>query len=63
MRRKGGDRPGPFDGAYLGHRYRTEFEMTEVPAAVRRFAFPIIAAAGRLLGLHRRFGDAPEPIG
>ena len=62
MRRKGGDRPGLFDGAYLGLRYRSEFEMTEVPAPVRRLLFPAIAAAGRLLGLHRRFADAPEPI-
>ena len=62
MRRKGRDRPGLFDGAYLGHRYRSEFEMTEVPVPVRRLVFPAIAVAGRLLGLHRRFADAPEPI-
>ena len=62
MRRGGGDRPGLFDGAYLGHRYRSEFEMVDVPAPVRRLLFPVIAAAGRLLGLHRRFPDAPEPV-
>lgn len=62
MRRRGGDRPGLFDGAYLGHRYRSEFALTEVPAPIRRLVFPVIAGAGRLLGLHRRFGDAPEPL-
>ena len=62
MRRKGGDRPGLFDGAYLGHRYRSEFEMTEIPKPVRRLLFPVIATGGRLLGLHRRFANAPEPI-
>ncbi|MDQ4025833.1 MAG: cupin domain-containing protein [Actinomycetota bacterium] len=62
MRRKGGDRPGLFDGAYLGHRYRREFEMTEIPAAVRRLVFPVVAAVGRLLGRHRRFADAPDPV-
>ena len=62
MRRNGGDRPGLFDGAYLGHRYRTEFAMTEIPAPVRRFVFPVIAAVGRLLGRHRRFAGAPEPV-
>jgi quercetin dioxygenase-like cupin family protein len=62
MRRSGGDRPGLFDAAYLGHRYRSEFAMTEIPAPVRRFLFPVIAAAGRLRGLHRRFADAPEPV-
>jgi quercetin dioxygenase-like cupin family protein len=63
MRRRGGDRPAFFDGAYLGHHYRSEFELTEVPTPVRRLVFPVIAAAGRLLGLHRRFVDAPEPVG
>lgn len=63
MRRKGGDRPGLFDGAYLGRRYRDEFEMTEVPAPIRRLELPVVAAAGRLLRLHRRrFADAPEPV-
>ena len=62
MRRKGGDRPGFFDSAYLSHRYRSEFEMTEIPAPVRRLVFPVVAAAGRLFGMHRRFADAPEPV-
>jgi succinyl-CoA synthetase beta subunit len=35
--------------------------MTEIPAPVRRLVFPAVAAAGRLLGLHRRFADAPQP--
>jgi quercetin dioxygenase-like cupin family protein len=62
MRRNGRDRPGLFDGAYLSQRYRHEFEMTEVPAPVRRLVFPVIAAVGRLLGKHRRFAGAPEPV-
>ena len=62
MRRKGGDRPAFFDGAYLGHRDHRKFEMIEVPVPVRRLVFPAVAAAGRLLGLHRRFADAPGPV-
>jgi hypothetical protein len=62
MRRHGGTRPGIFDAAYLSHRYRSEFEMLEAPAPVRRFGFPLIAAAGTLLGWHRRFAGAPEPL-
>ncbi len=58
----GGRRPRFFDGAYLSHRYRSEFALTDIPAPVRRFVFPLVAAAGRLLGLHRRFPDAPEPV-
>jgi quercetin dioxygenase-like cupin family protein len=61
-RRNGGKRPGLFDAAYLSHRYRSEFEMLEVPAPVRRLVFPVVAAAGRLLGLQRRFAGAPEPV-
>lgn len=62
MKRNGGKRPGIFDTAYLSHRYRSEFEMLEVPKPVRRLVFPAIAAVGRLFGLHRRFADAPEPV-
>ena len=62
MRRKGGDRPGPFDAAYLSHRYHSEFEMTELPKPVRRLVFPVIAAVGGRLGLARRFADAPPPV-
>lgn len=62
MRRAGGNRPGLFDGAYLGRRYRSEFEMTEIPTPVRRLLFPVVAAVGSLFGLDRRFADAPDPV-
>lgn len=61
-KRHGGKRPGVFDAAYLSHRYRTEFEILEAPAPVRRIVFPAIACVGRLLGRHRRFAGAPEPM-
>ena len=61
MKPNGGKRPGIFDAAYLSHRYRSEFEMLEAPAPVRRLVFPVIAAVGTLFGLHRRFAGAPEP--
>lgn len=63
LRRAGGKRPGVFDAAYLSFRYRHEFAITEVPAPVRRFVFPVIFVAGRLLGRHRRFAGAPQPLG
>ena len=61
-RRNGGARPDPFEAAFLMHRYRSEFTLTEIPGAVRRFVFPIQVAVGRLLGRYRRYADAPEPI-
>ena len=58
----GGQRPRTFDAAYLMTRYRSEFTMSEIPAPVRRGLFPVLAAAGRLFGLGRRFAGAPEPV-
>ena len=60
--RNGGERPGMLDVAYLSHRYRTEFEMLEVPKPVRRIVFPVIAAVAGLLGRRKRYADAPEPV-
>jgi hypothetical protein len=60
--REHGGRPGFFEGAFLAHQYRTEFEMMEIPHAVKRFVFPVVVALGRLLGRYRKYGDAPEPI-
>lgn len=62
MKRHGGKRPGIFDAAYLSQRYRSEFEILEAPAPVRRLVFPMIVAVGTLFGLHRRFAGAPEPV-
>ena len=62
MKRSGGARPDPFDAAFLMQRYRREVTMVEIPAAVRRFVFPLQVAVGRLLGKYRRYADAPEPV-
>ena len=61
-RRHGGERPGIFDAAYLTRRYSNEFGMMAIPRPVQRFLFPVIVAVGRVLGWHRRFADAPEPV-
>jgi quercetin dioxygenase-like cupin family protein len=61
-RANGGNRPRLFDAAYLLSRYRTEFGMAEIPTPVQRVVFPIVVGIGRLVGLHRRFADAPEPV-
>ena len=60
--RRGGGRPNPFDAAYLLGRYRNEFALGAIPAPVRVLAFPIMRAAGRLLGRDRRYADAPPPV-
>jgi quercetin dioxygenase-like cupin family protein len=62
MKRNGGTRPDPFEAAFLIRRYRSEFAMFEIPAAVQRFVFPLQVAVGRLLGKYRKYADAPEPV-
>ena len=61
-KRSGKARPDPFDAAFLLRRYRGEFTLLEVPAAVQRFLFPIQVAVGRLLVRYGRYADAPEPM-
>lgn len=62
QQRNGGARPGRFDIAYLMTRYRSEFTMLVIPRPVQVVLFPILFAAGKLLGKHGRFADAPEPV-
>jgi quercetin dioxygenase-like cupin family protein len=62
MKRSGGHRPDPFDAAFLTRRYRSEFAMTEIPAPVQSLLFPVIVAAGRLLGKYKKYAHAPEPV-
>jgi uncharacterized cupin superfamily protein len=60
--RRNGGRPSLFDIAFLSTRYRSEYEMLEVPAAVQRILFPLVVTIGRLLGKYGRYADAPEPV-
>lgn len=62
VKRSGGQRPDPFDAAFLLRRYRTEFAMAGIPAPVQRFVFPFQVAVGTALGRYRRFADSPVPI-
>ncbi|MGH7459509.1 MAG: cupin domain-containing protein [Longimicrobiales bacterium] len=61
-KRNGGKRPDLFEAAFLTRRYRNEFAMVEIPAAVQRFLFPLQVAIGKLLGKYGRYGDAPRPV-
>ena len=58
----GGTKPRLYDGAFLLTRYRTEFDLTEIPKPVQRLVFPVVVRLGRLLGWDRRFAGAPEPV-
>jgi uncharacterized cupin superfamily protein len=62
QRKSGGSRPDPFEAAFLTRRYRSEFGMSEIPAAVQRLVFPVLVVVGRLLGKYKQYADAPEPV-
>jgi len=60
--RNGGERPGLFDASFLLTHYRTEFDMLDIPAPVRKLLVPVLYRLGKLLGKHERFANAPEPV-
>jgi quercetin dioxygenase-like cupin family protein len=62
IKANGGHRPSAFDGAYLQTKYRSEFEMVEIPSFVKRVVFPIILGLGKLSGKHKKFLGGPRPI-
>jgi len=61
-KQSGGLRPNPLDVAFLARRYRSEFGMAAIPAAVQRLVFPVLVALGTLLGRYGKYADAPEPV-
>lgn len=60
--RSGNGKPGAFDSAFLLSRFKSEFDMQEIPGFVKNVVFPIILAWGKLRGQHKKFADAPSPI-
>ena len=58
----GGKRPASFDGAYLQMKYRSEFDMPEIPGLIKTLVFPVIVVIGKLLGKHRKFAGAPDAV-
>ena len=44
-------------------KYKSEFDMLEIPSFVRKTIFPVSLFFGKIRGLHKKFADAPEPLG
>jgi mannose-6-phosphate isomerase-like protein (cupin superfamily) len=57
-----GGKPSPFDGAYLQTKYKSEFDLLEIPAFVKNFVFPVVVALGRVAGKYRKYEDGPTPF-
>jgi quercetin dioxygenase-like cupin family protein len=63
IKNSGAKRPSLFDGAYLQTRYKSEFDMVEIPRFVKMVIFPIVIMIGKLAGKHNKFKGAPVPVG
>ena len=62
QKKTGTSRPEIFDTAYLLVRYKSEYDMLEIPLFVRKLIFPIIYCFGKLTGKYKHFTNAPEPV-
>ena len=62
MNESGTERPEQFDAAYLLYRYRSEFDMPELPRFVKSVIIPATYTIGKLRGKYKKFDKAPEPI-
>jgi quercetin dioxygenase-like cupin family protein len=60
--RNGGTKPDDLEAAYLMHKYRREFDMTEIPGFVKGVIFPILRTIGHLTGRYARYRNGPDPI-
>ena len=52
----------PFDTAFLMTRYKSEYDLKDIPVFVKKVIFPITVVIGKVLGKYKHFRDAPEPI-
>jgi quercetin dioxygenase-like cupin family protein len=60
--KSGSSKPELFDAAYLLTRYKSEYDMLEIPAPVKKIVFPVVCALGKLLGKYKHFKDAPAAV-
>lgn len=57
-----GERPESFASAFLMMRYKSEYDMLEMPGFVKNVIVPITYFIGKLMGKYERFKNAPEPL-
>jgi uncharacterized cupin superfamily protein len=62
MNKAGKAEGDPFDSAFLMTRYKSEYDLKEIPGFVKSVIFPITVAIGKLLGKYKHFEDAPPPL-
>ena len=60
--KSGSGRPEIFDGAYLMTRYKSEYDLVEMPSFVKKAVIPATYFLGKILGKYKHFNDATSPI-
>lgn len=58
----GGKKPDDFETAYLLHKYRTEFDMLNLPGIVKSVLFPTLRTMGEVSGKFRKYENGPPPV-
>jgi quercetin dioxygenase-like cupin family protein len=58
----GGQKPNDFEAAYLLHKYRSEFDILEVPGFVKTVLFPVFRLAGHMSGKFKKYETGPSPV-
>lgn len=62
QKKSGSHKPDLFDMAFLLRRYKSEFDMTELPVFVKKVILPVMYVIGSMRGKYKKFSDAPAPI-
>ncbi len=57
-----GQKPDDFEAAYLLHKYRSEFDILEVPGFVKSVIFPILRLMGGVSGKFKKYENGPAPL-
>lgn len=62
QKKSGKLQPELFDAAYLLHRYKSEYDLPEMPFIVKRIMIPVVYFLGKVFGKYSHFKGAPEPL-
>lgn len=60
--KSGSGQPEKFDGAYLLTKYKSEYDLPEIPSFVKSTILPVTVLIGKALGKYKHFADSPEPL-
>lgn len=58
----GGEKPDDFEAAFLLHKYRSEFDIYDIPGVVKSVVFPILRMIGTSTNKFTKYDSGPKPI-